>query len=410
MSQSARSPGVLVSVRWGDQDLAREFLRLDDPRTFSIGSDPGCDFPCGGAHAFKLIQIDAEGATFRHKDGSRTPLERGTPGLLDLGPLRFEAELLDAPPPVRGAAVAELATVNLCLMLMGAFGFFAVAAANADAEGNGLSDDISGVPARTVKTLMIQQERRQQASAAAAPAPTQRKDKPTPPASPSRQARIVPLSRPTGRNVPSKVDVGDLFKGPGAGNIFTSSGLGDDLRAASNGIRTAEAGNGIGVMGTGHGMDGNGLGGLKLEGIGRMGTHGGRGTDKYAVGVMLKPGDKMPLPPPDEVTLVGCQQDGSGCIDKEMIRRVIRQNLAGFRYCYESLLNRFPYLEGKVAVKFQIAQSGKVPLSLVASSSAGNSELERCVSDRTRLLQFPSRKGTEVVVVTYPFIFKQSGK
>ena len=409
MSQSARSPGVLVSVRWGDQDLAREFLPIDTPRAFTIGTDPGCDFSCGGARAFQLIDITEDGASLRHKDGTRITLERGEPAKLILGPLSFEALLLDAPPLVRTGAMAELTTVNLALMLMAAFGFFAVAAANSDAEGAELDDGMSGPGARAVK-MMIRNEAVRQASASAA-APRMTKEKSTPAASPSRQARVLAPARPTGRNVPTKIDVGALFKGPGAGAVFTSSGLGDDLRVASSGMRTAEAGNGIGLMGTGHGLDGNGLGGLSLAGIGAMGTRGGRGPgNPYGTGVILKALPKLAMPEPVEVSVSGCTVDGSGCLDKELIRRVIRQNLPGFRYCYESLLNRYPTLEGKVSVRFLIAPSGKVPTSEVAVSTANNAQLEQCVSDRARLLQFPSRTMGGMVAVTYPFIFKQSGK
>ena len=408
MSQSARSPGVLLSVRWGDQQLAREFLRLDAARAFTIGSEPGCDFPCAGARAFRLIEIDADGATLRQKNGTRTPLERGSPAQLALGALTFEAQLLDAPPQVRTGTVAELTTVNLSLLLLAAFGFFAVAAANSDAEGTALDDELSGRTARAVKTMFNNHLERQASAAAAAP---QKKDKPAPLASPNRKARQTPIARPTGRSTPAKVDVGSLFRGPGAGAVFSSSGLGDDLRVASTGLRTAEAGNGIGLMGTGHGMDGNGLGGMGLAGIGNLGTRGhGTGEKGYGVGPMLQAGPKMALPPPEDPIVTGCGVDGAGCLDKELIRKVIRQNLAGFRYCYESLLNRDPGLEGKVSVRFEISQSGKVPSSSVASSTANNPELEQCVSDRTRLLQFPAGKWPGRVGVTYPFLFKQSGK
>ena len=172
----------------------------------------------------------------------------------------------------------------------------------------------------------------------------------------------------------------------------------------------AQAGDGLGGLGAGRGPDGNGTGGLALEGIGKLGMRGvGRGQELHGVGAMLKPGPKIELPPQIDV-VTNCTDAGSGCLDKDLIRRVIHQNLGAYHYCYESLLNRFPGLEGKVSMRFSIAQSGKVPSAEVASSSANNPELERCVSDRTRLLQFPARKWVGLVVVTYPFIFKQSGR
>ena len=62
-----------------------------------------------------------------------------------------------------------------------------------------------------------------------------------------------------------------------------------------------------------------------------------------------------------------------------------------------------------MVMRFSIAQSGHVPAASVASSTANNAELEQCVTNRTRALQFPARKWPGLVVVTYPFMFKQSG-
>ena len=39
-----------------------------------------------------------------------------------------------------------------------------------------------------------------------------------------------------------------------------------------------------------------------------------------------------------------------------------------------------------------------------------NAELEACVAGRVRAWEFPKPKGGGVVVVTYPFVFKQSGE
>lgn len=420
MSDSARGPGVLLSVRWGDQDLAHEFFRLGAPRTFTIGTSAKCDFACGGAKSFPMLEIDEEGAALqapknagiqvtRHGNrwatqGEPVRLERGDHAQFGLGPLTFEAKVLDAPPAVDRGGVFEFTTVNFALVLAAAFGLFTVAAANRDAEGADLDDELHGHPARAVKILNDRSVR--QAGAAAA-APNPQKTKPTG-AAPSR-ARQQPPPRPTLRPQQQLVDVGSIFRGPGALKLLTG-GLGKDLLAATSGIRTAQAGDGLGGLGAGKGLDGNGLGGLFPEGIGTLGTHGGHGRDKYGVGVALTTGPKQAPKLPDDPTVEGCAVDGAGCLDKELIRRVIHQNLGSYRYCYESLLNRFPTLEGKVSVRFSIAQSGKVPAADVAQSTANNAELEHCVSNRTRLLQFPARRWTGMVVVTYPFIFKQGGK
>lgn len=395
-----------LSVRWGEHELSREFLPLGQPRAYTVGTAAGVDFVCGGARALELIRIDADGAKL-----SGASLEKGASQQLKVGALVFEAQLVDRPPQVkRKASDGELAVVNIGLVCAAVFGVFAVAAANAAAEGFAMDDELAGAPTQAVKVLFRQQERQQQlAASTAAAAPRMTKDKQTPPNSPNAHARHLPPSRPTGK--PSnKVDVGSLFQGPGVGAVFASSGLGNDLKVASSGLRTADSGSGVGILGTGKGMDGNGLGGLGLQGIGALGTKGGRGPgDPFGKGVMLTK-KEGPAPEIPIVPLEDCTSDGNGCLDKELIRKVIRANLAGFRYCYESRLNAYPNLEGKVAVRFTIAQSGRVVAADLASSTANNPDLERCVADRTRLLQFPASKWTGLVRVTYPFIFKQSGR
>jgi TonB family protein len=99
-----------------------------------------------------------------------------------------------------------------------------------------------------------------------------------------------------------------------------------------------------------------------------------------------------------------------GSLDKELIRQVIHRNRNQIRYCYESQLTRFPKLSGKVAVKFVISASGTVASSQVAQSTVSNAELETCIAGRVQTWIFPKPKGGGVVIVTYPFILKQSGE
>ncbi len=98
-----------------------------------------------------------------------------------------------------------------------------------------------------------------------------------------------------------------------------------------------------------------------------------------------------------------------GSLDKELIRQVIRRNVGKIRYCYEVQLPRHPKLSGKVAVKFVISPAGTVSTASVAQATTNNAELEACVASRVRLLEFPKPKGGGMVIVTYPFVFAQSG-
>ena len=57
-----------------------------------------------------------------------------------------------------------------------------------------------------------------------------------------------------------------------------------------------------------------------------------------------------------------------------------------------------------------ITASGTVASSQVSQSTLGNTELETCIASRVQTWIFPKPKGGGVVIVTYPFILKQSGE
>ncbi|EAU61725.1 TonB family protein, partial [Stigmatella aurantiaca] len=129
------------------------------------------------------------------------------------------------------------------------------------------------------------------------------------------------------------------------------------------------------------------------------------GTASYGSGVGTL-GGKQSV----DVGITSSEPMVMGSLDKELIRQVIQRNRSQIRFCYESQLTKYPKLGGKVAVKFVINAEGRVVSSDVAQSTAGNAELESCVAGRVRTWQFPKPKGGGVVIVTYPFIFKQSGE
>ena len=98
-----------------------------------------------------------------------------------------------------------------------------------------------------------------------------------------------------------------------------------------------------------------------------------------------------------------------GSLDKEIIRRVVREHMAQIRYCYEKELNRTPGLKGKVVQKWVISASGSVQSATVAQTTMKNRAVESCMSRKIRSWKFPKPKGGGIVIVNYPFIFKQAG-
>lgn len=98
----------------------------------------------------------------------------------------------------------------------------------------------------------------------------------------------------------------------------------------------------------------------------------------------------------------------TGDLDKEIIRKYIRQSINKIEYCYEKELVANPNLgEGTMTVKFVIGADGKVVTA--AASGLGNAIVETCVAGVVKGISFPKPQGGGVVNVTYPFTFRNSG-
>ncbi len=198
-----------------------------------------------------------------------------------------------------------------------------------------------------------------------------------------------------------------LTDGPGGSVVFSQVGLGSELSDALGKLSGWTRSDASGSSGVGLRSSGEGGGGLShTVGIGGLGTRG-RSSDegRYGSGTAALPRKKIV-----HVAIDSSPLTVNGSLDKELIRQVIHRNHNQIRYCYESQLTRFPELSGKVTVKFVISATGVVAATEVASSTADNHQLEACVVGRVLRWTFPKPKGGGVVVVTYPFLFKQAGQ
>lgn len=95
-----------------------------------------------------------------------------------------------------------------------------------------------------------------------------------------------------------------------------------------------------------------------------------------------------------------------GALDKNVIDRVIHENVGAVKACYEQGLMRGPSLAGKVVVKFVIAKDGSVSSAVMKSSNLGDAEVEACISQALMGLSFPAPAGGGIVIVSYPFMFQ----
>lgn len=192
-----------------------------------------------------------------------------------------------------------------------------------------------------------------------------------------------------------------LGKSGAVSNVFGPGGLGSGINNAMGGLQGSEMGDaggagGLGTRGAGAGGGGNSLG------IGGLGTHGsGRGSGGYG-NIDLGGRGK------GETRIVPGKTVIQGALSKEEIGRVIRRNLARFKYCYEKQLNANPNLSGKIAIYFTIAPTGSVADASVRETSMNDVNVEECAVKVMRTLKFPQPKGGGIVVVTYPFVFQST--
>ena len=185
-----------------------------------------------------------------------------------------------------------------------------------------------------------------------------------------------------------------------------SSGIDDrDVEGGLYGNEVGEmaGGYGFGMTGVGPGGGGTGMGTI---GTGRYGTMGhGSGTGSgYGVGSGKggMRGRQASLP---KVNIGNATATGD--LDKNIIRRYIRQKLPQIEYCYQKQLTVKPDLAGTITTQFTINGNGAV--ISVKGGGMGNRDVESCVEDAIRSIQFPKPTGGGFVNVTYPFTFRSQG-
>lgn len=95
-----------------------------------------------------------------------------------------------------------------------------------------------------------------------------------------------------------------------------------------------------------------------------------------------------------------------GSLDREIVRKVVRQHRRELKYCYEKELQGDSGLAGRLVVEFTIDGSGEVLAVTSKESSLDNRAVEECVRDKIRRWTFPSPSDQKNVKVTYPVEFE----
>jgi TonB family protein len=448
--------GVELRFMWGDSIVGEFFLPPEREQVFRVGSDPACHFAMGDSRfagaSFELLRMEKGSATLRYSskmtgelhrrggdevialeaarksgaaqpDGDALAIALATDDFawVDLGGVVVEVFFQPCPKPVfvPFTDTVDFTALNIFLMMFFLASLFVISAANREAEGDEFADDLNASNARMAKLLirppeaqknpiLERFEKKREAGEMAAKHKGGEGQMGKQEA-PKRSAHAAPKGDPNNKDQ-ARMLVAKVFGGSGGGisTVFGHQGLGGELKSAMGGMFGAAAGDaqgfgGLGLRGSGSG--GGGVGdSIGIGGVNTKGRGGGIGGYGSGVGGLGKARADV------DVAITQSDPTVIGSLDKELIRKVIHSNRGQIRYCYESQLNRFPKLNGKVAVKFVISSQGTVASSSVAQSTVNNAELEACVAGRVRTWVFPKPKGGGVVVVTYPFIFQQSGQ
>lgn len=191
----------------------------------------------------------------------------------------------------------------------------------------------------------------------------------------------------------------------------SAQSIGDDAVTASGNLEGDRQGSAWGTRGLGLEDSGRGGGGTISDsgvGLGTIGGDiGGDGPPGEGLVDAKEPdlgeaGENEPevYSPPPEVT---------GALDRETVRKVVRQHRREMKYCYEKELQKNPSLQGQVTVEFTISGNGEVMAAIVTESTLGTAAVEQCMQQKIRNWTFPNPKRGKMVKVTYPFNFSRGG-
>lgn len=195
----------------------------------------------------------------------------------------------------------------------------------------------------------------------------------------------LPTSRSAGsQSVLAAVSNINAVKVPGGNSSFKVSAL--IGKGPTNGIQ---------IGGSGGGTETKGLTSILREGGGSgPGALGGKGT----AGVRAAPAMALHR-----------QATTQGELSREEIMKVINQHLGEIQFCYEKELLKNPGLQGKVTFEWTINTSGTVVQVKTKVGGLPSPTATNCMMDKIKTWNFPKPRGNGVVLVTYPFVFKQSG-
>lgn len=106
------------------------------------------------------------------------------------------------------------------------------------------------------------------------------------------------------------------------------------------------------------------------------------------------------------------QMEVQGGLDREAVRRAIREYTQQIRSCYNNFLTivRPDDETGRVTLTWQIRPTGQVIMNNVKTNSFGDPKLGSCIKNIVDRIQFPKAPNGLPTNVVYPFVFQGKSK
>ena len=202
---------------------------------------------------------------------------------------------------------------------------------------------------------------------------------------------------------PSKTGILQVFGSKGTqktlGKVYHGSGeligVADSATGFSGQLSDRE-GESLGTKTKNTGAGGRGKSTVGISGVGTKGK--GTGDFSHGVGGLNKRNAVV-------VSVGGQEAEFIGSLDREAIRRVIQKNKRIIKNCYDRELNRDKDLYGKLVLRWNIVEKGRVTKAKVVSSSLGSQAVAKCIIARLKTWRFPEPPQNTEGEVTYPFVF-----
>lgn len=225
----------------------------------------------------------------------------------------------------------------------------------------------------------------------------------------TRQGGAIKTAKKEGANMksekpdPTKVGLLSAFASKGAQKKLDEaysgsgelSGMADQATGTAGSAENRE-GDQMGAKMKDTGAGGKGSQTVGISGVGTQGR--GTGTTGYGTGGIGTKGSV-------QINVGGQEGEFPGGMDKEAIRRVIREHIKEIRSCYERELQRSPDLYGKLVLEWDIEEGGRVSRCVVKSNALGNETVANCISARLKTWKFPDPPKDQIGRVSFPFVF-----